>query len=119
MTGDMRVTAAREYLASVRKHKVTALPPSVLLRECAELRRQLGQVLDFIEHQAPPLTEAQRATVRDGLADAADLLEHRAGQWCGDCETAPDECCGEHAADLDAAGRYRALERDLTAGGAR
>ena len=44
----MRVTAAREYLASVRKHKVTALPPSVLLRECAELRRQLGQVLGAI-----------------------------------------------------------------------
>lgn len=46
MSGDTRVEIARDYLAAVRKHKVTMLPPSILTRECAELRRQLGQVLD-------------------------------------------------------------------------
>jgi hypothetical protein len=46
VTGDMRVQLAREYLDSIRQHEVTHLPPSVLVRECAELRRQLGQVLD-------------------------------------------------------------------------
>ena len=49
MTADQRVSRAREYLAGIRQHKVTTLPPSVLVRECAELRRQLGQVLDAID----------------------------------------------------------------------
>ncbi len=59
MSADPRVQLAREYLAGVRQHKVTTLPPSVLMRECAELRRQLGQVLDTIgqEPEAAKLAE--------------------------------------------------------------
>jgi len=56
VTGHERAELAREYLASVRQHKVTELPPSVLVRECAELRRQLGQVLDAIGQPAGPGT---------------------------------------------------------------
>jgi hypothetical protein len=52
VSADQRVTMARGYLASVRQHKVSGLPPSVLVRECAELRRQLGQVLDAIDQAA-------------------------------------------------------------------
>jgi hypothetical protein len=45
---DQRVTLAREYLAEVSGTSVEALPPSVLMRECAELRRLLGQVLGLL-----------------------------------------------------------------------
>lgn len=42
---DQRVAGAREYLDGARHRKVTELPPSVLVRELAETRRQLGIVL--------------------------------------------------------------------------
>ena len=170
MTADQRVENAREYLASVRPHKVSTRPPSVLVRECTELRRHLGQVLDAIDQAGddddgtepyctqcrqwigmflgmdgwhhfrgdpapgsvrelyeadhepviawtvPPgrgLSPAQVATIRDGLADAADLLEHRAGQWCDACEQSPAEVCDEHGADIDAASRYRQVAREI------
>jgi hypothetical protein len=43
---DQRVTLAAEYLAEARQRSVEQLPPTLLMRECAELRRQLGAVLD-------------------------------------------------------------------------
>ena len=49
MSADQRVELAREYLAGARRTGVGHLPPSVLMRECAELRRQLGVVLDVID----------------------------------------------------------------------
>ncbi|HCU96529.1 MAG TPA: hypothetical protein DHU96_28945 [Actinobacteria bacterium] len=52
MTPDQRVPMAREYLNGARRRRVTTLPPSILVRECAELRRQLGQVLNAIDDQA-------------------------------------------------------------------
>ncbi len=48
MSADQRVTSAREFLAGARRRKVGQLPPSLLMRECAELRRLLGQVLDVL-----------------------------------------------------------------------
>ena len=48
MSADQRVTAAREYLGYARKVTLADLPHSVLLRMAAELRRQLGQVLDYV-----------------------------------------------------------------------
>ena len=42
---DQRITQAREHLAVVERTDVLRMPPSALLRECAESRRQLGQVL--------------------------------------------------------------------------
>ncbi len=62
--------------------------------------------------------EADRPTVLGALADAADLLERQAAQWCPDCEASPAECCGEHLADLDAATAYRSLAAKLRAGSA-
>ncbi len=110
--GDQRPAIARDYLVSVRRHQVTTLPPSVLVRECAELRRQLGLVLDAID-QAAALTEAQRAIVLAALDEAADCREQRAASWCGDCAPAPAECCPEHLDDLDQAAAYRSLAREL------
>jgi hypothetical protein len=42
------VRAAREYLDAIRSHSVSTLPPSVLMREDAELRRLLRIVLDVV-----------------------------------------------------------------------
>jgi hypothetical protein len=45
VSADRRVQAATEYLAAVSARSVATLPPSVLVRECAELRRLLRLVL--------------------------------------------------------------------------
>ena len=108
MTADQRVTTARAYLAGIRKHNAADLPFSVLLREAAELRRQLGQVLDAVDGMVT-ITAADVPAVMGALADAATLLERRAGQWCGSCETSPAGCCDQHLDDLDAATRYKSL----------
>jgi hypothetical protein len=42
---DQRITVAREYLAEARQRSVEQMPPTLLMREAAELRRLLGQVL--------------------------------------------------------------------------
>jgi hypothetical protein len=103
MSADQRLTAAREFLAGTRKHKVAELPPSALMRECAELRRLLGQVLDVL---------AER---REVLAHViADAVAYRGptGQ-CEDCEAHPANLCEDHAADLDRADDYLALALEL------
>jgi hypothetical protein len=64
---DQRITAAREYLVGVQQSDVLHLPPSALLRECAESRRQLAAVLDVIAGQAD---EAGKLTqIRQVLAE--------------------------------------------------
>jgi hypothetical protein len=73
-TVDQRITAAAEYLDGARRRKVGELPPSLLVRECAELRRLLGQVLDVIgEHQAPGATEVTGPFETERQARAASL----------------------------------------------
>lgn len=72
---DQRVTSAREYLASIRKHKVSSLPDTVLIREAAELRRQLGQVLDAID-QAGDIADLIKD---DGLEPYCTTC----GDWAG------------------------------------
>ena len=129
MSADQRVTSARAYLTGIRKHKVADLPFSVLLREAAELRRQLGQVLDAVGQDGEiqgsrtasgtdpggvtTIVPNDLGTVLGALADAATWLERRAGQWCGGCENSPTGCCEQHLDDLDAATRYRSLGRTL------
>jgi Ser/Thr protein kinase RdoA (MazF antagonist) len=71
VTADPRVTAAREFLQHARTGpKPTALPRIVLDREDAELRRQLGQVLDAID-QAPTLTGPEHYRHAEQLLDWA------------------------------------------------
>jgi hypothetical protein len=50
-TVDQRITLAREYLAGARQRDPNHLPPSRLMAELAETRRQLGQVLAVIAEQ--------------------------------------------------------------------
>ena len=68
MTADQRVTNAREYLGYARQCRVADLPHSAVMRMAAELRRQLGQVLDVVtEIEADP-AEGQLAAIRAVLA---------------------------------------------------
>jgi hypothetical protein len=48
VSADQRVISAREFLDGARRRKVDELPPSLLMRETAELRRLLGQVLNVL-----------------------------------------------------------------------
>lgn len=109
---DQRITLAREYLTGARRRKVDQLPPSVLVRELAETRRQLGQVLDAIDSQPAPLTPAQLSTIQDALDVAADAKRDRAAN-CPDCEASPAELCGTCEWRLARAEGYDALAEAL------
>jgi hypothetical protein len=45
---DERAELARRFLAEARQRSVDQLAPTLLMRECAELRRLLGQVLGIV-----------------------------------------------------------------------
>ena len=103
MTAGDLITLAREFLDGARKHKVTELPPSVLVREDAELRRQLGQVLDVLAEYSEVLGQA--------LADA--LAWRTPEGWCPQCDASPAGLCDDHAADLDQTDAYLQLAAEL------
>jgi hypothetical protein len=71
VSGDERAELARRFLAEARQRSVEELAPSLLMRECAELRRLLGQVLGILaEWQAERHDESrQLAEVRQLLAE--------------------------------------------------
>jgi hypothetical protein len=64
---DQRITAASRYLAEARQRSVEQLPPSLLMRECAELRRLLGQVLAVLDERQAETR--QLAEIRQVLPD--------------------------------------------------
>ena len=64
---DERAELARAYLAEARQRSVEQLAPTLLMRECAELRRLLGQVLDVLAERQDEAR--QLAQVRQLLAD--------------------------------------------------
>ena len=67
MSGDQRAELARAYLAEARHRSVEELAPTLLMRECAELRRLLGQVLAVLAERQD---EARQLTqIRALLAD--------------------------------------------------
>jgi hypothetical protein len=66
-----RAEIARRYLAEVSATGVEQLPPTVLMREVAELRRLLASVLAVIDGQAVTLTYEEGATVLGALGEAA------------------------------------------------
>ena len=105
-----RIDQAREFLDGARRHKVTELPPSVLTRELAEARRQLGQLLDVIA-QGAVLDDGQREAIGQALADAIQFRDR--GGRCPRCEASPAGLCDDHAEDLDKTGAYLALAREL------
>jgi hypothetical protein len=73
---------AREYLADVRRTSVEQLPPSVLARECAELRRLLGLILGILAERQV-LRPAQERASRLAAAMTADLVATAPGdgEW--------------------------------------
>jgi hypothetical protein len=111
MTADQRVTLAREYLAGARQRDINHLPPSRLMSELAETRRQLGQVL-AVADQARPLTGAHLNTVLDALEVAAEYKRDLAAT-CPDCEAHPAELCGTCEYRLATADGYDALAATL------
>lgn len=107
-----RVQLAREYLTGAQKRKVDQLPPSVMMRDLAETRRLLGQVLEAVNHQAPVLTEAQRATILGALAVASEYKRDRAAS-CSECDASPAELCGTCEWRLARADEYDTLAREI------
>ncbi len=55
------------------------------------------------------LTADDTDTVLGALDVAAEYREYRAGLTCAACAAHPAEVCDDHLADLEAAGKYRAL----------
>ena len=112
MTADLRVPQAREFLAGARRRKVTELPPSILMRELAEARRQLGQVLDVVR-ESVSLTDEQLEVLGQALADA--FVWRTPAVACADCDEYEwlDGLCPDHAADVTLCDAYLALAREL------
>jgi hypothetical protein len=79
--------------------------------ECAELRRQLGQVLAVLDGQAAAPGTGQAALVLAALEDASGHIRGRAAN-CGECEASPAELCDGCSDRLDRADAYD----DLAAG---
>ena len=78
---DERAGLARRFLDEARQRSVEQLPPSVLMRESAELRRLLGQVLGMLaEAQAKSrsLTHQLSAARAAGAAAAHDEVRQLA-----------------------------------------
>jgi hypothetical protein len=68
MSADQRAELARQFLAEARQRSVEQLAPSLLMRECAELRRLLGQVLGILaERQDEARQLAEIRGVLDGF----------------------------------------------------
>jgi hypothetical protein len=63
---DERAEFARRFLAEARQRSVEQMPPTVLMREVAELRRLLGQVLAVLAERQD--AGRQLAEVRAVLA---------------------------------------------------
>jgi hypothetical protein len=116
---DLRITAAAEFLNHARKHRPGELSASQLVREDAELRRQLGQVLDVVGDApqnvvrfpgpaSPPRGSMayDAALALDALAVAAEYRRYRASLPCQACERAPDGVCDDHVTDAERASEY-------------
>jgi hypothetical protein len=109
---DPRTASAREYLDDATYARpVTTLPPTVLMRELAETRRQLGIMLTVLDGQA--LTEALRGTIGQALTDAVSYRTDGASGPCTDCDVHPAGLCDDHTIDVVLIDAYVAYARDL------
>jgi hypothetical protein len=125
---DPRITAAREFLSHARTGpKPAALPRIVIDREDAELRRQLGNVLDVVgtQREAASILDdviglltwlrgiLESDTLRQALMDAIDFRADVAGSQCKDCDAHPAGLCEDHTTDVVLFEAYRQLAADL------
>jgi hypothetical protein len=86
---DERAELARAYLAEVGGTSVEALPPSVLMRECAELRRLLGQVLGMLAERQDEVRQlAGRVRALEADTPQARQLQYEADVAAADLAAA-------------------------------
>jgi hypothetical protein len=135
MTADLRVQAAREFLAGARNRRVTELPPSILVRECEQSRRALGQLLDVLDEAITTATDDSTGVWLDGSATVADqdvptilaalrdAVDYRTVllAMCAECDSvdlagADATACETHRADQEHLRKYAALIRVLSGG---
>jgi Flp pilus assembly protein TadB len=64
VTADPRLTAAREYIGHARGLQIGQVPHPALQRIAAELRRQLGQVLNVVDEASATMGQADEAAWR-------------------------------------------------------
>ena len=105
MIPDQRVTNAREYIGYARALKVADLPYPALLRMAAELRRQLGQVLDVVaELEAEAVSHVRLdGSAQLSVTDVQTALSAlSAAAWWA-----------EYSGRLELIARYRGLARSL------
>ena len=112
MSADQRIALARDYLAGARQRDINYLPPSRLMAELAETRRQLGVVLAVIAGQAVAFDQDQAALVLSALEEAAGAAREIAAH-CPDCDTAPASLCETCDARLARAAEYDHLAARL------
>jgi len=73
---DQRAELACRYLAEARQRSVEELAPTLLMRECAELRRLLGQVLAVLDGRQDDARQlAEVREVLETFATAGDDIE--------------------------------------------
>jgi hypothetical protein len=65
---DQRITLARGDLAEAKRRPVDQLPPTLLMREVAELRPLLGQVLAVLAEERDRDAARRLAQIREVLA---------------------------------------------------
>ena len=94
-------------LPGARKRSVDALPHSVLMRELAETRRQLGVVLALADKPDTLESLGWRGILRDALTDAISYRESQLDNRCDGCEIHPAGLCEVHSAHLDQADAYQ------------
>lgn len=105
-----RITAAREFLDYACRSKVTDLPPTVLARECAELRNQLRAVLGAATRSA-----AQQAMLVQVFADAIRYRESRSADGCSHPAASAAGGCPACVLERSQAARYLELAGQLRA----
>jgi hypothetical protein len=111
VSADPRLTAAREYLGYARQRKVADLPHTAVVRLAAELRRQLGSVLDYVG-EVVALDPDQVEVLGRALSHAIRYADPAV--YCDACDALPgDELCPEDAAGFAAGTSYLNLARDL------
>ena len=107
-----RRTAAAAALADYRRE--SQAHPSAGAAFWAHWSGRLGAALESVlALPVAGLSPAQQSTVLAALDDAATFRTERAAAYCYACSGHPAGACDEHVDDLDQAGAYRQVAREI------